>query len=456
MAAIMFRHRSVLVVVCIVSLATLWSCRLPKMCLYNQCNADITVAPLSRGSLDLSLPDAPFIGWPLARVCAETTWTAGTVFVCDDNSGGVGNMRSYILTCVRYAVEAGVQGLVLPRLRTRSSSDLASIMQDHAGFDYLFDEQHFRSHLAAACPQLAVYGSTSAIPGAADQFRAEALTPHNLGRRGGCDQREPNKHTAVFGAAFRAHVRATAAEFGLPPPSAARPRAYRFTWGVQFDWPVARDGPEFAATFGGLLRFRADILELARRTTGHMRQFAAQQQQQQQQQKLPLPVAATRAFAGMHLRTESDALGAWPRFENQSAAYIRQAAARGFGAAYLATGNETEAQRLTAAAAAAGVAVTTKHMLLSQHAADAQALAALTWDQQALVDFVVLLECDYFLGVSPSSFSINVALKRHLKGEGLLTRPWRVGGEGDGRSWLVGSYEHYWKDWLFIYDSMWP
>lgn len=74
------------------------------------------------------------------------------------------------------------------------------------------------------------------------------------------------------------------------------------------------------------------------------------------------------------------------------------------------------------------------------------------------MDFVVLLHADWFVGASPSSFSINVALKRHLGGgEGLHTRPWRVGSEeGDGRSWLVGRYGNYWEDWLFMYDSLWP
>jgi hypothetical protein len=415
------------------------------MCLYGEGIADPTVGPPTRQTVDLSKADAPFISWPLERVCKEsTTWTPGVVFVCDNNSGGVGNIRNYILTCFRYAIDAGATGIVLPQIRTRSEKDLANIMLDYQGFDYFFDEEHFRKSLHAACPQFTLYSSTDDIPHAPVPFKAEEITPRNFGKRGGCDKRELNKHTGRFDKQFWAHINSTAEEFNLPPPSVRTPRIIRFTWGVQWDWPVFRDGPEFVASYGGLLRFRKDIMDLGHRAAGYMRHFSAQH-------------GGSRAFAGLHLRTESDALSRWPKFDNQSKAYLEKAGAMDFKAAYLATGNKTEAQKLTTAASERyGMAVITKHELLKDYHSDLAALEALTWDQQALIDFIVLLECDYFLGVSPSSFSMNVAGKRHLKAEGLHTRPWRIGGDGDGRSWLVGSYEQYWEDWLFMFESLWP
>ncbi|KAK0704567.1 hypothetical protein B0H67DRAFT_557343 [Lasiosphaeris hirsuta] len=442
----MARHKSFLLFICLISLATLWSCRLPKMCLYSQCNTDMAAPIPTQDDVDLSRPDAPFIGWPLERACKETDWTPGIVFVCDNNSGGIGNIRNYILTCVRYAIEAGVTGIVLPQIRTRAADDLSKIMQPHRDFDYFFDERHFRQNLLSSCPQMTIYDSTGDIPNAVKPFKAEPLTPRNLGRRGGCDKRELNKHTDRFDQQFLAHVQTTAEEFKRPVPSLRHPRIFRFSWGVQWDWPVYRDGPEFVATFGGLVRFRSDILELGKKTSAYMRQFAARQDRK-----------GSPAFAGMHLRTESDALSKWPKFENQSGAYLEKAASLNFKAAYLATGNETEATKLTSKGASDyGVSVITKHALLKDHSQDLKDLEALTWDQQALIDFIVLLESDYFLGVNPSSFSMNVALKRHLKTEGLHTRPWKVGGKGDGRSWLMGNYEKYWDDWLFMYDSLWP
>jgi hypothetical protein len=439
------RPRSALLAVCFISLATIWACRLPKLCLYSDLTAHSSSGLPTQQTIDLSRADSPFITWPLERVCKEsTTWSPGIVFVCDNNSGGIGNIRNYILTCLRYAIEAGATGLVLPQIRTRSEKDLSNIMLEYRGFDYFFDEGHFRQNLRVSCPQISIYNSTDDIPHAPKPFKAEKITPHDLGRRGGCDRRELNKHTDRFGEQFWAHIEKTAEEYKLPPPSLEYPRMVAFNWGVQWDWPVFRDGPEFVATYGGLLRFRRDIMDLGYRVTAYMRQFAARE-------------ASSPLYVGMHLRTESDALSRWPKFDEQSGTYLEKAASMKYKAAYLATGNQTEARKLaTAALERYGMAVITKHQLLEAHPKDLAALKALTWDQQALVDFIVLLESDYFLGVSPSSFSMNIALKRHLKGEGLYTRPWKIGGDGDGRSWLVGKYEHYWEDWLFMFDSLWP
>ncbi len=442
------RPRRLLLTVCFISLAILCWYRLSNICLYGDCRPDPKFGSLRRQSVDLSKADSPFIGWPLQRVCMETpAWRPGIVFVCDNNSGGIGNIRNFILTCVRYAIEAGAAGLVLPQIMTRSEKDLSNIMMAPMGFDYFFDEKHFRQNLRASCPHITIYNSTSDIPHAPVPFKAERITPRNFGRRGGCDNRDLNKHTGLFGEQFQRHIWETAGEFKLPPPSIESPRIIRFNWGVQWDWPVFRDGPEFAASFGGLLRFRKDILDLGGKATAYMRQFAASQDKE----------PGSRNFVGIHLRTESDALTRWPNYDEQSGAYLKRAGSMELKAAYLATGNKTEALKLaTAASAEHDIAVITKHELLKDHATDLAALEALTWDQQALIDFIVLLECDYFLGISPSSFSMNVALKRHLQADGLYTRPWKIGGSGDGRSWLVGKYEHYWDDWLFMFDSLWP
>ncbi|KAJ3563905.1 hypothetical protein NPX13_g8035 [Xylaria arbuscula] len=162
------------------------------------------------------------------------------------------------------------------------------------------------------------------------------------------------------------------------------------------------------------------------------------------------------AFLGVHLRTEEDALSQWPKYENQSTGYFHMARKHGFtgGLAYLASGSEKETQRFSKdAQERLKLDVKSKYDLVQGQALEK--MRSLSWDQQALVDFSVLLQSDYFVGVSPSSFSINVALKRHLQKEGLYTRPWKVGAS-DMRSWLVGWYDSYWDDWLFMFDGMWP
>lgn len=285
----------------------------------------------------------------------------------------------------------------------------------------------------------------------------ETLSPKaHGGRRGGCDARDPNRHADRFGDSVRAWLASSAAERGLAPVAADAPRLLRPQWGVLWEWPVLRDGPELAASLGGLLRVRADVLELGDAVVRALRREAAAA-------TAAAGASGARAssprgaFLGIHLRTEEDALQEWPSYDVQASVYIREAERQGYtgGTAYLASGSETERQKFADHAhKEIQLRVLTKHNLLEGQ--DLERLRSLSWDQQALVDFVVLLGSDYFLGVSPSSFSINVALKRHLQAEGLYTRPWKVGGQGDGRSWIVGTFENYWDNWLFMYDGMWP
>ena len=475
------RQGKVLGLVCAISLVTIWTYRLPRLCVFDQCpNSPASIIPCSSTlghphqsnvtALDLSAPDAPFVAWPLARVCSENKrWTPGLVFICDNNSGGIGNIRNFILTCLRYAIEAGATGVALPTIQSRSAEKLDDLfVGDKLPFGYFFDEAHFRRGLAEACPQITIYGDDLAdVPGLdaeelhGGRFRPEQITPNHFGLRGGCDMRDLNRHTGLFGERFHDFLRERdeiyQQQHRLGPEGVSKPRLLRMNWGVQWNWPVLQDGPEFVASFGGLLRFRHDILTLGERTADAIEKLAES------------AGGDGHGFVGIHLRTESDALGAWPKFENQTSAYLARIAALDPSPpryAYLATGNATEAARLAAMAEAQqGLRVLTKHELLrlSPGGGDGgeqlllRQLNAFSWDQQALVDFVVLLRCGFFLGVSPSSFSMNVALKRHLRADGLLTRPWRIGdGEGDGRSWLVGRYDHYWEDWLFMYDSLWP
>lgn len=64
--------------------------------------------------------DGLFNDIPLRELCASKTWQPGLIFKCEDAFGGVGNVRNIILTCIRYAIEAG--GSVFPS-RNRTSAN---------------------------------------------------------------------------------------------------------------------------------------------------------------------------------------------------------------------------------------------------------------------------------------------------------------------------------------------
>ncbi|KAI1326124.1 hypothetical protein F5Y16DRAFT_375831 [Xylariaceae sp. FL0255] len=438
----------------------------PQAPLYPQISSASPVIP--GNEIDLSQPDAPFVGWPLQRVCDEATWVDGLVFICDNNSGGIGNIRNYIQTCLRYALEAGATGLVIPKIRKRSEEDIADLFTDYLPFSYMFDEKRFRDAFGDNCPQITLYDDIKDIPGvnvvggkgkgkgkkskdkdkskgAGEGYediepKIDTIAPKDFGNREGCDWQDQNRHTDRFGDTFRKWL--SDEEHGHPP-SKAKPRLVRFKWGVLWDWQIYRDGPEFAASFGGILKFNDKLLRLGKKTLERMHAFAR------------ADGVADGSFLGIHLRSESDALGFWPSYDMQSDAYIEQAQKRGFQTAYLATGNLTEADKfIDGAIEMAQMKIVTKADLLS--GPDLDELEELSWDQQGLVDHVVLLGAKFFVGTMPSSFSVYMAMKRHLKTGGLYTRPYKVGTEGDGYSFLVGNYERYWQGWLFMFDGMWP
>jgi hypothetical protein len=157
--------------------------------------------------IDFSDPAAPFIGWPLERTCNEVTeWVEGVVWLCDNNWGGVGNVRNFILTCMRYAIEAGVSGIVMPAIQKRNDDNIVDINsgKDYRPFSYFFDEETFRKGLGESCPQITIYDSWARIPNVINSNSSkepliEKISPRFYSDRGECDGAELDKHTDRFG-----------------------------------------------------------------------------------------------------------------------------------------------------------------------------------------------------------------------------------------------------------------
>ncbi|CAK7215691.1 hypothetical protein SBRCBS47491_002570 [Sporothrix bragantina] len=141
-------------------------------------------------------------------------------------------------------------------------------------------------------------------------------------------------------------------------------------------------------------------------------------------------------FLGAHLRVAEDAAKAkWPGYEAQAPAYLNEAAASQLSVIYLATGSAKHREMFKADAAARKMSVVTKEALLGKD--ELAELQSLTWDQQAIVDFEVLVHSSRFAGFLRSSFSWVVAIRRSILPEaGLPTitkRDFDGGLEGFGK-----------------------
>jgi hypothetical protein len=118
-------------------------------------------------------------------------------------------------------------------------------------------------------------------------------------------------------------------------------------------------------------------------------------------------------FFGAHLRVAADAAAAgWPGYEAQVPFYISEARRLNLTSIYLATGSAEHRERFRADAAKQGLDVIVKEDLLD--AAELVELQSLSWDQQALVDFDVLMHSAFFYGMVRSSFTWSIALRRGL------------------------------------------
>ncbi|TVY46873.1 hypothetical protein LOCC1_G002790 [Lachnellula occidentalis] len=410
----------------------------------NGAKTPIVAVEKTKETMTLNLHDYDFngnyVGWPLERVCKETKWTPGLVYVCDNNSGGIGNIRNFILTCVRYAIEAGSSGLIMPRIQRRSEEDHANLFTTGMQpLSYFFDEAHFKSAMVNHCPQMTIFDSMDNVTNHQNITKMEEFYPKDLNTPDGCDERGYNRHLDHFRVRFDKWLAST-----NRTPSETKPVSVRFRWATFFEWPIYRDGPEFAATFGDLLRINPDIENIARAVLREFSKFAGIEPKAG---KLDVP------YLGVHLRTESDALGFWPNFDVQSEGYLKEAEARKLKHAYLACGNATDGHRFGEIAHdRLGMNTTSKLDLLKDE--ELQALTNLTWDQQALVDYLVLTKSTHFTGCSFSSFTMNIAFKRHTMTDGLHTRQWKS--PGDAFTTLVGRFDNWFGDWMFMYECMWP
>ncbi|KHJ35131.1 putative alternative oxidase [Erysiphe necator] len=386
--------------------------------------------------------NGPYVGWPLGRVCNETKQIPGLVFLCDNNSGGIGNIRNFILTCIRYAIHAGASGLVIPKIQQRSEKDLSNIFTTgFKPFYYFFDEPHFKYAMSSFCPQIVLYNEVTDIPNAERLKTIVDFYPKSLNIDfDGCDERGVNRHLDKFRLKFDQWLEKKNIVISLDEPATVR-----LKWATFFEWPIYRDGPEFANTFGDLLRIRSDIRQLAAATIKELSISMGLK---------PNPSVIEANFLGAHLRTESDALPFWPKFDQQSDGYLNEAKTRELNYIYLASGNSTDSQRFANRALEMhNIKVYTKNDLLHGKE-ELAALRSLSWDQQGLVDFLVLQKSTFFTGCSFSSFAMNVAVKRHSMTEGIYTRQWS--NPGDRFSWLVGPFESWYGDWMFMFECLWP
>ncbi|KAL8295167.1 hypothetical protein RB597_008474 [Gaeumannomyces tritici] len=371
--------------------------------------------------------DGPFDGKPIEAMCSSKTWNRDWILQCDAVPEGVGTVRNGHLQCIRLAIELGASGLILPEIIQRSEHDIAKAVPNSKGpvrgvsLDYFFDKEHLTTSLGRLCPQMKLYSSINDLANVPSvlngikleipkAFASKAVVPISLVH--GTVVADVQK----LSQAVRAHIKSK-------DDAKLRPLKMQLPWAA-FWYPVASDPPEFVASFGRLLRVRADARRLAAETLFALRaSYGLDLDPRRARPSGSGPEtggALTKSFMGVRLRTDRDIQvksPPWPSYVDQAPHFLGLMAERKAPVMYLAQGasaaNETS---LKARGEDLGATVVTKWDLLEGAGlqAEVQALHALSWDQQSLVDYEVMLRAGLVAGIAHSSFAWNLAARRRV------------------------------------------
>ncbi|OLN85357.1 hypothetical protein CCHL11_09857 [Colletotrichum chlorophyti] len=353
--------------------------------------------------------DGRFDGAAIQTLCANTKWVPGLIMSCEAAHGGIGEVRNAHLHCFRFAIEAGAE-LILPEITPRSEDDIKSVTgRPSVPLDYFFDTDHLHYVLRTYCPQMKIYGSLNDLYNVPE---AAAAVEFNIG-----DTNSEWVNGSVL--PEKADWNKQFNDF-LDKKSPIAERTYPFRVHLKhtlWTWPTAKDRASVAASFGRMLRIRADARRIAASALFTL----------QTRFKLNLDPRTRyhpKSFVGLHLRTEEDAQEKFPDYLTQASNYFGFLAESESEVAFLASGATQD--NITAFATRAedfGVKVVVKSDILDS--VERQTLEAFSWDQRGLVDYEIMLRAGLVAGVSASSFAWNLALRRaYAFGEGPTSVPW--------------------------------
>ncbi|KAF2209028.1 hypothetical protein CERZMDRAFT_47979 [Cercospora zeae-maydis SCOH1-5] len=356
----------------------------------------------------------PFDPVPIRAKCNKTEWFSNLVFDLAGANGGVGNIRAEFLDFLFFAIESGAS-IVLPQMAVRREDNLFDVWgAGHANFSNMFDDFWFHEAMSEACPQMKLYSSVEEL---GHSWRKEEQM---------YDPRFPRSRKDSSEGAWIQQTKAWLADHHITGDAPAVVKIEHTMWETN----TRGERPAFRRALGMLLRVRPDVRRYAAIAMFNMAMTEAMDLS-------PTDRIHRQAFYGAHLRTEADTISAgWLappsdlefglNFTAQTTFYMEAAVAHGLSIIFAASGNASEVEHFKQIAAAnrPPLIVLSKWDLLSK--TEAEALRAMHWDRQALVDLEILRRCSVFGGMAKSSFAFLIAVARttYMEEHSMIQDPW--------------------------------
>ncbi|RVD83388.1 uncharacterized protein DFL_007775 [Arthrobotrys flagrans] len=302
-----------------------------------------------------------------------------------------------VLNCVRYAIAAGASGLVLPQIEARDPAALSNLKTgEYRNMGYLFDETWFKEVMKESCGQIELLDTIEDIPYSGyammpDLINIQAMMGQPPGSRHGLLR---NKKPSEFRSRFNKLIKSQSKK-----PSERSPVIVRLDDKTLFSFPPSFDPPTVANSFGFILEFRLDLSGLSNVIVNRVH-------------KTLNDGAGNDSYVGLHLRSEPDAGKYWASWDQLAEATISVAVENNIKLIYVASGDTDGMAKITKKAADSGIKVLDKWSVLSGD--EKEYLAPFRFDQQAIVDYLALMQSNMFVGSGQSSFSSQLILRREF------------------------------------------
>ncbi|KAH8684801.1 hypothetical protein BGZ60DRAFT_367092 [Tricladium varicosporioides] len=332
-----------------------------------------------------------FYGLP--ELCNKTKWTEGLWLHCHNGCGenklsmcgGLNNARNRVQTCLRLAIDAG-SGIIMTPVANRAEEQLSNTNGKTFCPENFWDMEYLKSTMKEHCPQLQVrmcddkagiqmtvngknreFNSDSYVPGTFHEYVKNTLTTVNITFS---DIKPTNQVLIEFGDAF-----------------------------MGWNQKTSNEMPTIRKALFKSLPFNKDLLTLSTDV-------------------LHSPELQNKPFVGVHLRGEGDWPGGFGTADDQRRVYaeeieeIQAKSPQPVKDVYVSCGDQAAIQKFREMMAPKNYTIHDKWSLLASQPSKLAQVEALTFDQRAIIEYQVLVNANYFMGIMTSTLSALIAYAR--------------------------------------------